>query len=61
MEYRASYFRDRAASVRRLALQVTSKEDAAMLLQLARDFDEVADDLDSGAEVIRHRELMPRS
>ena len=37
--YDASYFRDRATSTRRLALQVTSKADTAMLLQLARDFD----------------------
>ena len=62
MEYRASYFRDRAASTRRLAFQVvTSKEDIAMLLQLARDFDELADDLHTGAVEIRHRELIPRS
>ena len=32
-----------------------------MLLQLARDFDELADDLASGVAEIRHRELIPRN
>lgn len=56
--HNAAYCRGKAERVRLIARQVSSTayDD---LMQLAQDFDELADDLLRGAIEIRHPELMP--
>ena len=53
-----SYYRDQAARARRLARSVTDREPAKSILsEVAQEYDEVAEDLESGAIEIRHPEL----
>jgi hypothetical protein len=52
------YFREQAHRARRLASEVTNAQDAARLNRAARDFDEMAEDLESGAIELRHPELL---
>jgi hypothetical protein len=59
--YDPSYYRDQAKRARRLARAVTDGEAAAVLSTAARDFDDIAEDLESGAIEIRHPELMPQT
>ena len=55
-----SYYRDQAARARRLARSVTDRERAkGILSQVAQEYDELAEDLETGAGEPRHRELMP--
>ena len=56
----AAYYRERAERVRYLARH-TSDSVYDELMQLAHDFEELADDLLRGAIEIRHPELMPHS
>ena len=54
-----SYYRDQAERARRLARSVTDRERAkGILSEVAREYDEVAEDLESGAIEIRHPELI---
>src|ERR1043165_1143978 len=44
-----SYFREQAHRARRLASEVPNAQDAARLNQVARDLDEMVEDLETGA------------
>jgi hypothetical protein len=55
---RASDYRERATHLRRLA-ELTWQDDLeALLRHVARDYDEVAEDLEAGTTEIRHAELI---
>jgi hypothetical protein len=55
---RAPHYRHEADHARRLA-EVTWQPDLEeMLRHLAQDFDEIADDIESGATEMRHPELL---
>jgi len=56
-----SYYRDQAERALRLAWAVTDPAAARALYEAARDYDDVAEDLESGAVEIRHPELMPQT
>jgi hypothetical protein len=56
----ASYCRDRAEHSRRVASRMHQLEIREMLAQMARDYDDIAEDLENGAIEIRHPELMPQ-
>jgi hypothetical protein len=56
----ASYYRDRAEHARRVASRVHQPEILEILGQMARDYDDIAEDLERGAIEIRHPELMPQ-
>jgi hypothetical protein len=58
--YQSSYYREQSARARRLARGVTDREVMSLLMDVARNYDEIAEDLDSGAIKIRHPELMPQ-
>ena len=53
----ALYYRHQAAKARRLASKVTDERAAEILKQTARDYEEIAADLESGAAEIRHPDL----
>ena len=56
---RASHYRHEADLARRLA-EVTWQPDLEDILRrLAQDFDEIAEDIESGATEVRHPELLP--
>jgi hypothetical protein len=55
----AAYYRRRAERVRQLARN-TSESVYDELMQLAQDFEDIADDLLHGAVEIRHPELLPQ-
>ena len=57
----ASYYREQAQRVRRLASVPSDRETQDTLLQMAQDYADIAEDLESGAIEIRHPELMPQS
>ncbi len=59
--YDPSYYREQAERARRVAKGPTDYELQQTLRQMARDFDDIAEDLESGAIEIRHPELMPQS
>ncbi len=59
--YEVAYYRQQAERVRRLAGTRLNRDDEAMLSQIARDYDDIAEDLESGAIQIRHPELMPQT
>jgi hypothetical protein len=54
------YYRDQSARARRLANSISHPEARSALLQMARDYEELAADLEKGAIEIRHAELMPQ-
>jgi hypothetical protein len=54
----ALYYRSQAAIARRLASKVTNERAAEILKQTAQDYDELAEDLETGATEIRHPDLM---
>ena len=54
-----SYFRRHAERTRRLSRMMLQAGIRETLLNLARDYDELADDLELGTAAIRHRELLP--
>lgn len=56
----ADYYRDQASRARRLGESLSGSDQHA-LETLARDFDDIAEDLDRGAIEIRHPELMPQT
>ena len=55
----AAYYRKKAERVRQLA-RFSSDSIYDEMMQLAKDFDELADDLLHGAVELRHPELMPQ-
>jgi hypothetical protein len=55
----AAYYRQRAERVRQLA-RMSSDSVYEEMMRLARDFEDIADDLLHGAVEIRHPELMPQ-
>jgi hypothetical protein len=56
----ASYYRAEAAHFRQVAERVHQPDVEIQLLNAARDFDEIAEDLERGLVEIRHRELLPQ-
>jgi hypothetical protein len=57
----SSYYRDQAERARRLAMEPTDRETKERLRELARDYLEIAEDLERGTAEIRHPELLPQS
>ena len=58
--HEAAYYRRQAARARRLARAQSRLDTEALLARIARDYDEIAEDLEKGAVEIRHPELMPQ-
>jgi hypothetical protein len=56
----AAYFRRRAARTRGLSQRILQPDARKVLLNLARDYEELAEDLDRGLNRIRHPELLPK-
>ena len=56
----ASYYRERADHARRVASRMHQPEIVEMLREVARDYDDIAEDLECGAIEMRHPELMPQ-
>jgi hypothetical protein len=56
----AKYYRDNAAKARRLMAGVTPGKTSEMLEKLARDYEDIATDLERGAIEIVHPSLMPQ-
>ena len=57
----ASYYRSQAARVRRLSTVPSDRETQDILQQMAWDYAELAEDLESGAIEVRDPELMPQT
>jgi hypothetical protein len=55
-----AYYRERAAQARRLAAVMHQRDVCETLREIARDYEDIAEDLESGAVEIRHPELMPQ-
>lgn len=55
-----SYYRQQAERARRLARSSTRGDIEEQLLRMAQEYEELAEDLDSGAIEIRHPELLPQ-
>jgi hypothetical protein len=56
----AEYYRERARHARELAEIAPQQSVRDALSKAARDFDEIAEDLEAGAIEVRHPELMPQ-
>ena len=56
----ARYYRSNAAKARRLLTGITPGKTSDMLEKLARDYDDIATDLERGAIEIVHPQLMPQ-
>jgi hypothetical protein len=54
----ASYYREQADHVRRLAEMTWQDDLEALLRRVAQDYEEVAEDLEAGATEVRHPELL---
>jgi hypothetical protein len=59
--YDASYYREQAERALRLARGTNDSETQETLKRMARDYTDIAEDLESGAIEIRHPELMPQT
>jgi hypothetical protein len=57
---RAAHYRDKANRARRLADAAWQPELKDGLRSLAKDFDDIAEDIETGAAEIRHPELLDR-
>jgi hypothetical protein len=53
----ASHYRERANHLRQLAERTWQGDLEALLLRVAQDYDEIAEDLEAGATEVRHPEL----
>ena len=53
----ASHYRERANHLRQLAERTWQRDLEALLLRVAQDYDEIAEDLEAGATEVRHPEL----
>jgi hypothetical protein len=60
MSHDAAYYRAQAERARRLATVPTDSETREALERMARDYADIAEDLELGAIEIRHPELMPQ-
>ena len=56
----ASYYRAQANRARRLARLVHQRDLAELLIGMAQDYDDIADDLELGATEVRHPEMLPQ-
>jgi hypothetical protein len=56
----AQHYRDQATRARRLAQQSHDREISEGFKTFAREYDEIAEDLERGAIEFRHPELMPQ-
>jgi hypothetical protein len=56
----AAYYRSQAERARRMA-RGQRPDIEKSLQQVASDFDDIAEDLETGAIVVRHPELMPQN
>ena len=54
----ASYYRERADHLRRLAEMTWQRDLEGVVRSLAQDYDETAEDLEAGATEARHPELL---
>ena len=54
------YYRSQAQTARRLAARINNEEAAASLSKVAKDYEDIAEDLENGAVEIRHPERMPQ-
>ena len=54
-----SYYRSQAERADRLAMGPRDRETQEVLQQMARDYTDIAEDLESGAIEVRDPELMP--
>jgi hypothetical protein len=54
----ASYYRERADHLRRLAEMTSQRDLKGVVRNLAQDYDETAEDLEAGAIEVRHPELL---
>jgi hypothetical protein len=54
----ASYYRERADHLRRLAEMTWQRDLEGVVRSLAQDYDETAEDLEAGAIEVRHPELL---
>jgi|HubBroStandDraft_1064217.scaffolds.fasta_scaffold14743_2 hypothetical protein len=52
--------REKAAQARRLAAAISQPDTVEQLLTFARDYEEIAMDLESGAAAVIHPERMPQ-
>ena len=59
--YEAQYYRHQADRARRMARQLHQPDATDLLLQMAVDYEQVAEDLEKGAIEIRHADLMPQN
>jgi hypothetical protein len=59
--YQPSYYRNQAERARRLAESATDRSLEDELVRIAKDYDEIAEDLETGAIDIQHPELMPQT
>jgi len=59
--YEPSYYREQAERAHRLATVPNDSETREALERMARDYEDIAEDLESGAIEIRHPDLMPQS
>ena len=57
---RAAHYRDKANNARRLADAAWQPELKDRLRSLAKDYEEIAEDIETGATEIRHPELLER-
>ena len=55
-----SYYREQAERAQRLARSQTNREVEGLLLRMAQDYEDLAEDLENGAIEIRHPELLPQ-
>jgi hypothetical protein len=55
------YYRHEAARAQRLANAINHPEVRDTLLKMAKDYDELAMDLETGGIEIRHPELLPQA
>ena len=53
-------YRDQAARARRLARGVTNRDLESLLLGMAQEYEDLAEDLENGAIQIRHAALLPQ-
>ena len=61
MMHKPSYYRDQAERARRFAMEPTDRETKERLRQMAQDYLDIAEDLESGAIEVRDPELMPQT
>jgi hypothetical protein len=55
-----AYYRGQAERARRLGRSINHSEARVELERMGRDYDDIADDLESGAIEIRHPEMIPQ-